>query len=36
LSGAEGDDKTNAVENLLTLCKKFIVVARAVLGSDRD
>ena len=36
LSGAEGGDKTNAVENLLTLCKKFIVVARAVLGSDRD
>jgi len=39
LSGVEGGNKTKAddtPEHLLTLCKKFIVVARAVLDSDRD
>jgi hypothetical protein len=39
LSGVEGGIKTEAddpPEHLLTLCKTFIVVARSVLGSDRD
>jgi hypothetical protein len=39
LSGVDGGNKTEAdgtPEHLLTLCKNFIVVARAVLGNDRD
>lgn len=39
LSGVDRGNKREAdgtAEHLLTLCKKFIVVARSVLGSDRD